>query len=111
MDPRASILHYNSLATSEELIASKFFYLECRRFVGWLAGLSNLSVPQVAAIIAALSPRAVWRQNQLDAIAVCIGDPGDTSRKHGVQSLPRDLKRAVEISRGAEIGDTLKGVK
>lgn len=113
LTPRDNILHYNSLCSHEELIAARFFYLECRRFIGWLAGISTLSINQCAAIVAALSPRAVWRQNQLDAIAICVdgGASAETSRKHGYQSLPRDLGRARDIANGAPIGDVLRGVK
>jgi hypothetical protein len=111
---RSRLLTVASFASPVEKTAARFFYYEARRFVGWLAGVSGLTVNQVAAVVAALSPRSVWNGNQLSAIALCCGFERagiNGAGGGGISGTGRDVGRAQAIVNGADIPTTLRGPK
>lgn len=89
------VVEFHGFAQKQELEAARYFYFEAHRFAAWLAAVSDLETVQASAIIAALSPRATWEGNQMDAVAIAMG--ADASSFMGASGYDaRDVALAQE---------------
>jgi hypothetical protein len=67
----SNIMDIFGRATPEEISAGKVWYQQANEIANLMAVKYNLSVPQCAGIISALSPGTSWSQNIIDANNFC----------------------------------------
>lgn len=105
-----------SVSTSDAVNAAGW-YFSANDYAASLANEFNTSLEIVSGIISAVSPRMPWLRNKRVAreILATLGTVASLSSEGAAKimglGLVSNVKMAIEIARGADIAETLSGVK
>lgn len=105
-----------SVSTSDAVNAAGW-YFSTNAYAASLANEFNTSLEIVSGIISAVSPRMPWLRNKRVAreILANLGTVASLSSEGAAKvmglGLISNVKMAIEIARGADISETLSGVK
>jgi hypothetical protein len=93
------------------------WYFDAHNFAQYLSQTYNTTVEIAAGIIAAVSPRMPWLRNKVVAESILAGmgalahlSAMDAAKEIGL-GLSANVSMAIKIARGADISDTLTGIK
>jgi len=104
-----SIIRFHSLASIEETIEGLDWYQQAHDYCRELAARFNVSVSQVAGIIAAFSPQCGWQENKRFALSFLISPnkiikcqvQTDKARKILTLQSEADIYRALSLNDAA----------
>lgn len=101
-----AIIRFYSLANPNELKEGLNWYNEANQYCRELASRFNLTLQQVAGIIAAFSPQAGWTENKRYAVSFLINP------KNRLRSLTQDIKarKILKLKSEADIYNSLSVV-
>ena len=92
-------------ATRKEKAHGAVWYRRANEYARQLSHFSGLSLAQVAAIIARLSPQVHWETNRLAAIEICTRTP----LENALRCYGRNVSIAEAIRDGAPVSQFFRG--
>jgi hypothetical protein len=103
--------------TIGEAINAANWYFDAHNFAVYLSETYNVSIETASGVISAVSPRMPWLRNKVvaETILANLGsvaefDAIDAAKELGL-GLSANIAMAIKIARGADISETLSGIK